>query len=450
MRIAFHTLGCKVNQYETEAMKEAFVLRDAEIVSEEEPADVYVVNTCTVTNIADRKSRQYIRRMKKLSPDALMVVTGCYAQVAADEVASIEEVDLVIGNGLKSGICDAVFKAVADNHVSCAKNVLERSCLVEYEDMGLVESSESGLTRAYVKIQEGCDRFCSYCMIPFARGTVRSRSVEDVVLEARTLIDKGFREIVLTGINTALYGTEEGFCYERIDGEDGFSPMEVILSRINAIDGDFRMRLSSLEPTVVDKEHVEKIIRFDKLCHHLHLSVQSGSTSVISRMNRHYTREEYLEIVKAIRAFNPLYGLTTDIIVGFPGETEEEFEDSVSIVREACFEKVHAFRYSRRKGTRADAMKDQIPGIVKSDRIERLMNVADEVSHEFERMNFETVHKVLSEERVGDFVTGYTDNYIKVYIEDRNHELKTGEFCYTKLTGFCNDGCTAVVVEKGR
>lgn len=444
MRVAFHTLGCKVNQYETEAMKEAFTGRGAEIVAEDEPADVYIVNTCTVTNIADRKSRQYIRRMKKLSPDALMVVTGCYAQVAPEDVSSMEEVNLVIGNGLKGGICDAVFKAFEESRLPCERRVLERSELDEFEDMGIVVSSELGLTRAYVKIQEGCDRFCSYCMIPFARGRVRSRDADSVVLEAESLVEKGFREIVLTGINTALYGTEPEFTLSRRTGEEDMTPLEVIISRINSLEGDFRIRLSSLEPTVVDKEHVERIIRFDKLCHHLHLSVQSGSTSVIERMNRHYTREEYLDIVRAIRDFDPLYGITTDIIVGFPGETAEEFADSVDMVRRAEFEKVHAFRYSRRKGTRADAMGDQIPGAVKSERITELMNAAEDVRREFERKNFSAEHKVLVEERSGDFVTGYTDNYIKVYIEDKNKELKAGEFCYTMLTGFTEDGCTAV------
>lgn len=432
-------------------MKEAFAFRGAEIVSEESPADVYVVNTCTVTNIADRKSRQYIRRMKKLSPDALMVVTGCYAQVASEEVSDIPEVDLVIGNGLKGGICDAVYRQLdASREYECSTHVLPRSELLEYEDLGIVVSSETNLTRAYVKIQEGCDRFCAYCMIPFARGTVRSRSVEGVVEEARSLVEKGFKEIVLTGINTALYGTEKDFECDRLPEEDTMSPMEIILSRINSIEGDFRIRLSSLEPTVVDKEQVEKIIGFEKLCHHLHLSVQSGSTDVIKRMNRHYTQEEYLEIVSAIRAFDPLYGLTTDIIVGFPGETEDEFCESIKVVREAMFERVHAFRYSKRKGTVAEAMKDQIPGIVKSDRITRLMDEADRAAREFEQLNYQVVHKVLTEERTDGYVTGYTDNYIKVYIEDRNSELPLGEFCYTKLIGEYNDGCRAIVVEKGR
>lgn len=450
MRIAFHTLGCKVNQYETEAMKEAFSKRGALVVSEDEQADVYVVNTCTVTNLADRKSRQYIRRMKKVSPEALVVVTGCYAQVASEEVSSLEEVDIVVGNGLKGKICDTVFKALEERNRASQVNVLERSELKDYEDLGIVVSSESGLTRAYIKIQEGCDRFCSYCMIPFARGSVRSRAVEDVLLEAKALLNSGFKEIVLTGINTALYGVEEGFSFDRLPGEDDMSPLEVIISRINNLDGDFRIRLSSLEPTVVDKEHVERIIRFDKLCHHLHLSVQSGSSNVLKSMNRHYSREEYLEIVRAIREYDPLYSLTTDIIVGFPGETEDDFEDSVDMVKSAEFEKVHAFRYSRRKGTVADKMKDQIPGIIKSERINRLMDVSDEVRRSFEQKNFDATHKVLLEERAEEYITGYTDNYIKVYIEDRKHQLITGEFCYTRLTEFYKDGCTAVVVEKGR
>ena len=236
MRVAFHTLGCKVNHYETEAMREAFVSRGAISAGEEEPADVYIINTCTVTNIADRKSRQYIRRMKKENPDALIVVTGCYAQVEPEEVASMPEVDLVIGNGQKSMICDMVMEKLSQRDAGRTEvHVLPRRELTEYEDMGLVTSSEPGMTRAYIKIQEGCDRFCSYCLIPYARGPVRSRPPEEIVSEAAMLLDSGVREIVLTGINTALYGTEPGFGCELAD----------LLARLDAIDGDFRIRLSS-------------------------------------------------------------------------------------------------------------------------------------------------------------------------------------------------------------
>jgi threonylcarbamoyladenosine tRNA methylthiotransferase MtaB len=456
MRAAFHTLGCKVNQYETEAIREEFAARGAETVGEDEPADVYIVNTCTVTNIADRKSRQYIRRMKKLNPDAIMVVTGCYAQVAAEDLEAMPEVDMIIGNNLKSTICDRVYeeyerrRSGAPEQSSAEVDVIERSGLTSYEDQGIVKSTESSMTRAYIKIEEGCDRFCSYCLIPFARGTVRSRAPGSVLEEARVLVGEGYRELVLTGINTALYGTEPGFDFERLPGEEKMSGLEVLLSRLDAMEGDFRVRLSSLEPNVVDVRHVEKIIRFRRLCHHLHLSVQSGSDSVLRRMNRHYTRDEYLEIVSALRAFDPLYGITTDIIVGFPGETEEDFADSVDIVKKAGFGRVHVFRYSPRKGTAAAAMDDAVPGNVKNDRMKRLVAFSKETADDFYRRNFGVPQRVMVEEHADGFAMGYTDNYIKVYIRDEDRSAAEGEFLTVVLTGIFNDGCLAEAAGKGR
>ena len=464
MRVAFHTLGCKVNHYETEAIRESFISRGAVSVGEEEPADVYIINTCTVTNIADRKSRQYIRRVKRMNQDALIVVTGCYAQVEPEEVASLPEVDLVVGNGQKAKICDLVFEKLEERSGSNHRPdnaadiyVIPRNELTDYEDMGLVASSESGMTRAYIKIQEGCDRFCSYCLIPFARGPVRSRAPEEIIEEAKMLLDSGYREIVLTGINTALYGTEEGFSHELTEEEqaNGLSPMEAILARLDAIEmpegDDFRIRLSSLEPTVVDKDHVEKIIRYRRLCHHLHLSVQNGSDKILRSMNRHYTRDEYLDIVKAIRAFDPLYGITTDIIVGFSGETEEDFEDTLDIVRRAEFGKVHVFRYSPRKGTVGEKLPDLVPGEIKNDRSDRLEEEAAATARKFMTGNFGTVHTVLTEENRDGFITGYTGNYIKVYIElpedhDENY-TRLGSFCRVQLTQIFRDGCKAVIVE---
>lgn len=438
MRVAFHTLGCKVNHYETEAIREAFVSRGAITAGEDERADVYIINTCTVTNIADRKSRQYIRRMRKLNPDALIVVTGCYAQVEPEEVASMPEVDLVIGNGQKSMICDMVMERL--NHKDTGQpdvHVLQRSELNEYEDMGLVTSSEPGMTRAYIKIQEGCDRFCAYCLIPYARGPVRSRPPEEIVKEAAMLLDSGIREIVLTGINTALYGTEPGFGCELTD----------LLAKLDAMDGDFRIRLSSLEPTVVDKEHVEKIIRYKRLCHHLHLSVQAGSDHILRSMNRHYTRAEYLDIVRAIREYDPLYGITTDIIVGFPGETYADFEDTLDTARKCGFGKIHVFRYSPRKGTASTAYPDAVSGDVKNLRSDELERIGTEIAEEFRHKNIGTEHTVLIEERRGDFLTGFTGNYIRTYIAvpDREQDdSMVGEFCRVTLTELYEDGCKGV------
>lgn len=447
MLVAFHTLGCKVNQYETEAIKAAFVSRGDKIVQEDEAADVYIVNTCTVTNIADRKSRQYIRRMKSRNPDALIVVTGCYAQVEPDEVLSIPEVGLIVGNGKKSLICDLVHDKLNEEKRKSKKEryVIEREELIYYEGMGLVVSAESGKNRAYIKIEEGCDRFCSYCLIPFARGTVRSRPADEIIEEVKLVVGNGYKEVVLTGINTALYGTEKGFSQEHSEVAEGLSPIEVLMKKLDEIAGDFRIRLSSLEPTVVDVEDVTRIIKYNKLCRHLHLSAQSGSTNTLKAMNRRYSASEYLQIVKAIRNYDPLYGITTDIIVGFPGETEEDFEETLDIVRKSEFGRVHIFRYSPRKGTAASKLPDAVPGNIKNERAERLAAVAEETAKSFYVKNFGTPHYVLIEERDGKHLTGYTGNYIKVYIEEAgNHKL--GEFVRVELTQTIKDGCKAVII----
>ena len=441
MRVAFHTLGCKVNHYETEAIKEAFVSRGAEITGDDETADVYVINTCTVTNIADRKSRQFIRRAKKANPDAIIVVTGCYAQVAVDEVAGMPEVDLVIGNGHKSEICGLVMEKLAAHENTRAADVLvtPRDSLTFYEDMGMIRSGSDDMSRAYIKIQDGCDRFCSYCLIPYARGPVRSRPSGEIIEEVRNLVEAGFSEVILTGINTALYGTEPG-------AECTLSELLTMLDELE-ISGnmDFRIRLSSLEPTVVDKDNVEEIVRHRRLCHHLHLSAQSGSNNVLRSMNRHYTRDEYIEIVKMLRGFDPLFGITTDIIVGFPGETEADFEDSLDIVRQAEFGRTHVFRYSPRKGTAGAAMKDAVPEKVKKDRADALESLGEETAQRFIEANLGIAHTVLIEESRDGYATGYTGNYIKVYIEDTGNMIAAGALYDVTLTGLFRDGALAVL-----
>ncbi len=422
-KAAFHTLGCKVNQYETEAMKEQFASRGYEIVGEEDKADVYVINTCTVTNLADRKSRQYIRRMKKQCPEAVIAVTGCYAQVKPEELEALPEVNIVAGTGEKNNIADYV-EEYMKSHVK-QKHILEYDALTSYHDKGIITSMDSR-TRAYVKIQEGCNRFCSYCLIPFARGAVRSRDPEEIIEEVKTLIDKGFREVVLTGINAALYGTEESFGYPLTTEEkrEKMQGIEIIINRINALEGDFRIRLSSLEPTVVNADYVKRLMRYEKLCPHLHLSIQSGSDRIIGAMNRHYSRQDYIDIVRVLKAHDPHYGVTTDIICGFPGETEEDFEDSLRIVEEADFLKVHAFKFSKREGTAAWEMKDQIDGQTKNERVTRLIKRSEEVTKKFLESSAGEVRRVIFEqEETGEkgeggesLISGYTENYIKVYV----------------------------------
>ena len=400
MKVAFHTLGCKVNQYETEAMKNQFMEKNHVVVDETEPADIYIINTCSVTSLADRKSRQYIRKMKKLSPHAVVAVTGCYAQVNAEEVANVEGVNLVIGTNEKPHLVEYVLDYMEKNRKDVdTSHILAYEELNDFVDWGTVISSESR-TRAYVKIQEGCNRFCTYCIIPFARGPVRSRNTDDVIRECQTLVSNGYKEIILTGINTALCDN-----------------LDEIFDRLEAMDGEFRVRLSSLEPTVINADYVKGLFKYKRLCHHLHLSLQAGSDSVLKDMNRRYDRKEYLDIVNTLYSFDPCYGITTDIIVGFPGESDEDFKDSLDMVAKCDFCKVHAFKYSRRKGTKAADMPNQIMPTVKKERSKELMQLAEKVSQKFFEKNIGSTRAVLFEEYDdnAEAVVGYTDNYIRSY-----------------------------------
>ena len=426
MKIAFHTLGCKVNQYETEAMKEQFRTAGHEIVGEEDFADVYIINTCTVTNLADRKSRQYIRRMKKQAPEAIVAVTGCYAQVSPEELAAMEEVDIVAGTGEKTNLLAYVEEFRQNRQEQLHIRAYDE--LTEYTDRGIITSMESR-TRAYIKIQEGCNRFCAYCLIPFARGHVRSRNPQEVVEEARALVAAGFKEVILTGINTALYGTEESFAWPLTPEEEaaGVSGIEIIIGRINALPGEFRIRLSSLEPTVVNADYVKRLMQYERLCPQLHLSIQSGSTNVLKLMNRRYNRDEYLDIVRVLKEHDPGYGITTDIIAGFPGETEADFLDSIDMIEQVKFCKVHGFRYSKRPGTAAASMKGHLDGNTKNDRITRLLDAGERSAREFfagclQRGEERTV---LFEEWDDGLITGYTENYIKVYAEGGEEHLNS-------------------------
>ncbi len=454
MKVAFYTLGCKVNHYETEAIREAFVSCGAETVSGDEYADAYVINTCTVTNTADRKSRQFIRRAKRVNPDAVIVVTGCYAQVAPEDIGEMPEVDLIIGNGLKGDIADRTFELIKERRKASEKtveqrrpvqSVLEYGKLTGYEDLGILKSPGSGGIRAYIKIEEGCDRFCSYCLIPYARGSVRSRNPDDIVEEAAGFIGRGCRELVLTGINTALYGTEKDFRLERRSGEAGMSGLEVIINRISGLDGDFRIRLSSLEPTVVDQKDVSRLLGFGKLCRHLHLSIQSGSDRVLKLMNRRYTADDYLGIVRAVKEFDPDYGITTDIIAGFPGETREDHEESLRIIEEAGFARVHVFRFSPRRGTKAWSMEGAINGKEKNRRAAELADAAAKSFAAFVEQNKGRPHRFLAEERADGYVNGYTDNYIRTYVEDPECTVRPGEFYDVRITGMIFDGASAVI-----
>ena len=439
MKVAFHTLGCKVNQYETEALALKFRERGYEIVGETDFADIYIINTCTVTGLADRKSRQYIRKMKKLNPESVVAVTGCYAQISPDEVQAVEGVNIVSGTNEKGKLIDYIENFFVERLPQM--HVLPYEELKTYEETGLVTATEAR-TRAYIKIQEGCNRFCSYCVIPYARGSVRSRAVADVLAEAKGLLEQGFKELVLTGINAALYGTEPGF--EK--APDGMYGIEWIIKELNDLPGDFRIRLSSLEPAVVNAEYVKRLMQYEKLCPHLHLSAQSGSDEILKAMNRPYDRNDYLEIVSVLKEFDPEYGISTDLIVGFPGETEEHFQDSVKLVEEVGFCKVHAFKYSQRPMTKAATMKNQIAPPVKKVRSQVLMEAGEMASQRFYEANRGKVRTVLIEEYLEnmDCMTGYTDNYIRVYIKGNQPDL-INTFCPVELGESFMDGMAGIL-----
>lgn len=431
MKIAFHTLGCKVNQYESEAMKNSSKKKSWEVVEDSQVADIYVINTCTVTNLADRKSRQYIRKMKKVNPDSTIVVTGCYAQVSEDEVANIDGVNLIIGNNNKGRVIDIIEEYINNHKTTLESYVMSREELTDFEEYESNADIDSK-TRAFLKIQEGCNRFCSYCIIPFARGDIRSRKEEDIIQEFKKLLSKGFKEIVLTGINTALY-------------ED----LDVLLNKLDNIEGDFRIRLSSLEPTVINEEYVSKILQRKKLCKHLHLSLQSGSDKILDKMNRSYTRAEYLSIVRKLQEYDEFYGITTDIIVGFPYEDEQDFKDTVELVEKVNFCRVHTFKYSKRKGTKAAQMPNQVPENIKKERIELLMNISKDIALRFANKNIGREETVLFEEEAeNNIICGYTDNYIKAYLFLEDEEEKRnyiGNLVSVKIVDTYLDGVRVII-----
>ena len=405
-RAAFHTLGCKVNAYETEAMEELLQTAGYDIVPFTEQADVYVVNTCSVTNMAERKSRQMLHRAKKLNPEAVVVATGCYVQVSEEEARADAAVDLVLGNNQKRQIVtalDAYFEGRTFDDVLAD---VEKE---QYEELEVSTVLEH--TRAFVKVQDGCNQFCSYCIIPYARGRVRSRRMENVIAEIKRLAEAGIQEVVLTGIHLSSYGRE-------IDGE---SHLIELIEAIHPIDGISRIRLGSLEPRIITEEFVGRLKKLHKVCPHFHLSLQSGCEETLKRMNRHYTPEEYYEKCKLLRAAFENPAITTDVIVGFPGETDEEFDKTRQFLEKVHFYEMHIFRYSRRKGTRADKMENQIPEETKAQRSSILSSLESQMTKEFRTKWTEACVKVLLEERQEingvSYMVGHTPEYIKCAVE---------------------------------
>ncbi len=404
MKVAFHTLGCKVNQYETESMMELFQARDYEIV--EEDADIYVINTCTVTNMSASKSRQFIRRAKRDNEDSIIAVVGCYSQVSPEEIEAIEGVDIILGTTERSKIVDLCEEVVGSS--GFINKVEDLKGFKEFEEIHV--TNMDSMTRAYIKIQDGCNRYCSYCIIPYARGPIRSRDLDNILKEVRKLRDLNFKEIVLTGIHVASYGK---------DLED-ISLIDVI-REIAKIEGIERIRLSSVEPSIITRDFMKEALKTKKLCDHFHLSLQSGSDSVLKRMNRKYDSKFYRERVDIIREFMPDAGITTDIIAGFPGESEEEFQETLDFVKRIGFSRIHVFKYSPREGTPAAARKDQIDGNIKTERSNKLMDLEREMAAEFREKLLGKNLEVLYEEKIDSYYEGYTSNYMRVRTESKDN-----------------------------
>ena len=365
-------------------MAQKFIENGYDVVETEEMADVYIINTCTVTNMADRKSRQMLRRVKQINPNSIVVATGCYAQVAKDELQKIENIDLVLGINEKNDIVDYVNKFLSNKTKEMEiSDVLHQ---VEFLDFGTVTHTEK--TRMVIKIQDGCDRFCSYCLIPYARGHIRSRKIENVIEEIKKVVEEGINEVVITGIHIASYGR---------DFKGGNIGLIDLLEEINKIKGLHRIRLGSIEPTIITEEFVKRLSKLDKICDHFHLSLQSGCTETLKRMNRRYTTQQFRNIVECLRKYYEDVILTTDIIVGFPGETEEDFEDTLDVVSKVHFEQVYMFIYSRRVGTPADKMENQVPDEVKHERFDRLKKLAESQIAGNNQKYVNTIQKVLVE-----------------------------------------------------
>ena len=409
-KVALHNLGCKVNAYETEAMQEMLERAGYTIVPFKEGADVYVINTCTVTNIADRKSRQMLHRARKMNPEAIVVAAGCYVQAQAEHGEIDECIDIVIGNNKKKDLIPLLEQYFQKREKENA--VIDINHTKEYEELHLSKTGEH--TRAYIKVQDGCNQFCTYCIIPYARGRVRSRSLESVLEEVRNLAAHGYREVVLTGIHLSSYG---------IDLKD--TDLLRLILAVHEIEGIERIRLGSLEPRIITEEFARTIAVLPKMCPHFHLSLQSGCNATLRRMNRRYSAEEYFEKCELLRKYFDNPALTTDVIVGFPGETEEEFEESRAFVDKVNFYETHIFKYSRREGTKAAVMKDQIPEQEKAKRSAVMIEMGQKKQADFEKSFAGKQVEVLVEEKVQmegtEYWIGHTKEYMKVALQSENN-----------------------------
>ncbi len=413
MKAAIHNLGCKVNSYEAESMREQLINNGYEMVDFSEKADVYIVNTCSVTNIADRKSRQMLHRAKKLNPEAVVVAAGCYVQEVGDELLRDNAVDIILGNNKKSNLAETLADYFKDqsknaNFVDIGEEKLFEETPVETTDENI---------RVNVKVQDGCNNFCTYCIIPYTRGRIRSRSISEIQKEVKGLAKKGYKEIVINGINLSSYGLDKT---ETSSSDEKISLIE-LLEKLNEIPGIERIRMSSLEPRVISSDFVERLKKLEKICHHFHLSMQSGCDETLKRMNRHYTSDEYFEACLRLRNAFDDAAITTDVIVGFPGETEEEFEKSYDFCKKVGFADLHVFKYSKRKGTKAADMPNQLTEKQKHERSEKLIKLGKEMSEAFRNKFLGEETEVLFEEKCilsgEEYYIGHTRQYLKVCVK---------------------------------
>lgn len=421
-KCALHSLGCKVNSYETQAMQKMMESAGYEIVPfGEEIADIYIINTCSVTNIADRKSRQMIHKAKKLNPEAVVAAAGCYVESAGDNID--EDVDIVIGNNEKSHLIEILNEYF--EHMDKEKSV-DIGKATDFDELNIDSPLEH--TRAYVKIQDGCNRFCSYCIIPYVRGRIRSRKPDDVMAEIKRVAASGCKEVVLTGIHLSSYG---------LDFKDSTVKLIDVIEAVNRIEGIERIRLGSLEPLIVTEEFVRRLAKCKKICPHFHLSLQSGCDETLKRMNRRYNVDEYYKGVELLREYFPDAAVTTDVIVGFPGETEEEFNITKKYLEKVCFYEMHVFKYSRRKGTAADKMPDQIPENIKLERSTELLELNEILSNGYREKYIGKKVKVLLEENHiienKKYIIGFTDTYVRVALENPEEKLYTNQIVNVRV-----------------
>lgn len=412
-KVAFYTLGCKVNQYETNMMTNLFKEAGYDIVEYTDVADVYIINTCTVTNMSERKSRQILRRAKEINPNSILCVVGCYVQVAKEELENLPEIDILLGTNDRKNIVKYV-EEYQNTRLEAVEDIMKKQ---EYLEWG--GTAYSAHERAEIKIQDGCDRFCTYCIIPYARGPVRSRKLEDIYNEILKLAQNGVKEIVITGIHISSYGK---------DLKNGTTLIDV-LEKVNSIEGIERIRLGSLEPLIITEEFVERLKKLDKICNHFHLSLQSGCNATLARMNRRYSTEDFKNIVTLLRKNIKEVALTTDVIVGFPGETEEEFSETVKFLEDVKFSKMHIFKYSPRRGTKAINFPNQVDGNVKTQRSDILIQMSDKNEKEFAEKYLGKEIEVLFENEE----MGHTTNYISVIDETKSQQAGTVKCVVPKL-----------------